>query len=158
MSIKSTAIIQNEFPLPEVVGAAANYLLFSRHGNLLFLSGQLPRVGTDIKFTGKVGLDVSLDEARQAARICASRLLSVVSIAAGSLDDVDKAIELTVYVNSADTFGQQSKVADAASDFLEEVLGERGRHARAAVGVAQLPNNASVEIKGIFAVREQRPG
>lgn len=138
--------------LPEWVEAVGSYRPYVRHGDLIHLSGQLPRVGAVLEVTGTVGQDVDLEQARHAARLCALRLLSVAKRAAGSLDAVRQVVELTVYVHGSTGFTQHSEVADAASDLLEHVLGDRGRHARAAIGVAQLPKNAAVEIKGIFAL------
>lgn len=138
--------------LPECVEAAGSYRPYVRHGDLIHVSGQLPRAGGAVEVTETVGQDVSLEQARHAARLCALRLLSIAKRAAGSLDAVGQVVELTVYVHGSAGFTRQSEVADAASELLEQVLGERGRHARAAIGVAQLPKNAAVEIKGIFAL------
>jgi enamine deaminase RidA (YjgF/YER057c/UK114 family) len=139
--------------LPQGVTAAANYVPGMRRGELLFISGQLPRVGADVAVTGRVGAEVDLDAARHAARICALRLLAVASHMAGSLEQIDQVLELKVYVQSAPGFIDQSLVADAASDLLVAVLGEAGRHARTAVGVAQLPRNGAVEISAVMALR-----
>jgi enamine deaminase RidA (YjgF/YER057c/UK114 family) len=138
--------------LPAGVAAAANYVPAVRSADVLYLSGQIPRVGTAVAVTGCVGDEVSLSEARRAAQICALRLLSVASDVAGSLDDIEQVLELKVYVRSAPTFGDHSEVADAASDLLVAVLGDKGRHARTAVGVAQLPRNAAVEISAVMAL------
>ncbi|WP_342133030.1 RidA family protein [Hydrogenophaga sp. OTU3427] len=138
--------------LPDRVAPAANYVPGVRRGDLLFISGQTPRVGSAIAVTGKVGETVSLEDARRAARICATRLIAVARDVLGSLDVVDGVVELTVYVHSTPQFDQPSQVADAASDLIAEVFGAAGRHARSAVCVAQLPGNAAVEIAGVFAV------
>jgi enamine deaminase RidA (YjgF/YER057c/UK114 family) len=138
--------------LPDSVEAAANYVPFVRFGDLLYVSGQLPRLDGAVAVVGKVGEDVSIERARQAATICALRILSVVRMAAGSLDAVEQVIELTVYVNSGAAFIEHSSVADAASGVMEMAFGKAGRHARTAVGVAQLPKGAAVEINGRFAL------
>lgn len=141
--------------LPAGVAAAANYVPGVRRGDLLFLSGQLPRVGAEVAVTGRVGGEVNLGEARRAAQICALRLLSVANVMAGSVDHIEQVLELKVYVQSASAFTEQSAVADAASDLLVAVLGGHGRHARTAVGVAQLPRNAAVEISAVMALRDE---
>lgn len=142
--------------LPADVSAAADYEPYVRHGDLVYVSGQIPRVAGTVTAVGRVGEDVFLPAAEQAARVCALRILAVLRRAAGgSLDRVARAIELTVYVNSAADFTDQSLVADAASALFVQVFGANGRHARAAVGVSQLPSNAAVEIKAIFALSRQ---
>jgi enamine deaminase RidA (YjgF/YER057c/UK114 family) len=139
--------------LPTDVGSAANYEPYVRRGDIVYVSGQIPRTGEAVTAVGKVGQELDVHAAQEAARVCALRILALLRRAAGgSLDKVARALELTVYVNSAATFTDQSLVADAASELLIQVLGPAGRHARAAVGVAQLPKNAAIEIKGIFAL------
>jgi enamine deaminase RidA (YjgF/YER057c/UK114 family) len=143
--------------LPMEVGSAANYEPYVRHGDTVYISGQIPRVADAVTAVGKVGQEVGIQDAQKAARVCALRLLALLRQAAGgSLNRVAMALELTVYVNSAATFTDQSLVADAASELFVQVLGPSGRHARAAVGVAQLPKNAAVEIKGIFALLPEK--
>jgi enamine deaminase RidA (YjgF/YER057c/UK114 family) len=143
--------------LPVDVGAAANYEPYVRHGDTVYISGQIPRVGNTVSAVGKVGQELELHDAQEAARVCALRVLAVLRRAAGgSLDKVARALELTVYVNSSATFTDQSLVADAASELFIQVFGPIGRHARAAVGVAPLPKNAAIEIKGIFALLPER--
>lgn len=138
--------------LPDRVLPAANYVPGVRRDDLLFISGQTPRIGSAMAVMGKVGEAVSLDEARRAARICATRLLAVARDVLGSLDAVDGVVELTVYVQSTPQFDQPSQVADAASDLMVEIFGTAGRHARTAVCVTQLPGNAAVEISAVLAV------
>jgi enamine deaminase RidA (YjgF/YER057c/UK114 family) len=143
--------------LPADVGPAASYEPYVRHGDTVYISGQIPRVANTVTAVGKVGQEVDVHDAQEAARVCALRVLALLRRAAGgSLDKVARALELTVYVNSAATFTDQSLVADAASDLLIQVFGPMGRHARAAVGVAQLPKNAAIEIKGIFALLPEK--
>lgn len=144
--------------LPGPLAPAANYLPGVRRGELLFISGQTPRLDSSVAIAGKVGLDVSVDEARRGARICATRLLAVARDVAGSLDAVDGVVELTVYVQSTPDFAQPSLIADAASQLLVDVFGEKGRHARSAVCVTQLPGNAALEISAIFGLRAEKPG
>ena len=123
--------------LPTGVTAAANYLPGVRRNDFLFLSGQVPRLADKVAVTGKVGSDVTVEEAQRAARICIVRLLSVAQQMLGSLDAVAQVMELTVYVNSGPEFSEPSAVADAASTMLVDIFGEPGRHARSAVCVAQ---------------------
>lgn len=138
--------------LPTGVKPAANYVPGKLYGNLLFLSGQTPRDETTTLVKGRVGAEVSFEEARRAARICATRLLGAARDLLGTLDAVDEVLELTIYVNAALDFEEPSKVADAASELMVEVFGECGRHARTSVCVNQLPKCAAVEISGLFAV------
>ena len=118
---------------------------------LLFVAGQVPRQDGAL-LTGRVPDQANLEEARQAAKVCALNVLAQIEAAAG-LDQVEQFAQLTGYVESAEGFGQQPEVVDAASDLIVEVLGERGRHTRAAVGTNALPRNVSVEIAAVVVVR-----
>jgi enamine deaminase RidA (YjgF/YER057c/UK114 family) len=118
---------------------------------LLFIAGQVPRQDGGL-LTGRVPDQAGLEEARQAARVCALNVLAQIEAAAG-LDQVEQFAQLTGYVESADGFEQQPEVIDAASDLIVEVLGERGRHTRAAVGTNALPRDVSVEIAAVVVVR-----
>lgn len=138
--------------IPEAVSAAANYDLLTLHGGLLYLSGQLPRVGDHVAVTGRVGEQVTLKQGRHAARLCTLRALGALRQTLGSLNQIDRVIKLQVFVQSAPDFVQHSEVADAASDLLVQLFAERGRGARTAVGVYQLPKNASVELDMVVAV------
>ena len=122
------------------------------HAGTAYVSGQVPRIGSTVVVTGRVGAEVPLEEARHAARICAVRTLAILRQTLGSLDAVAQALRMTVYVQSATDFTQQSEVADAASALLHEVLGDAGRHTRTSVGVVQLPKNAAVELDLVVAV------
>lgn len=128
-----------------------NYVSTVQHGKQIFVSGQIPRVGNDVVVIGRVGLDVDLAKAQLGAKVCALRALALLKQSLGSLDKVDKILRITVFVQSAADFTQQSEVADGASDMLHAVLGEAGRHTRTSVGVQQLPKNASVEMDLIAA-------
>ena len=128
------------------IRVGGNYVSVVRDGTTLYVSGQVPRVGSEVVVMGSVGGDVSLAQAQGAARICAMRALAILQRELGSLDKVRQVLRITVFVQSASGFTQQSEVADGASELLHAVLGERGRHARTSVGVFQLPKNASVEI------------
>lgn len=138
--------------LPTAAVPAFQYVPVALHDKLAYVSGQLPRDGERL-VTGKVGTEVNLDDARAAARLCILQGLAVLNQALGSLDRVERILKVTGFVASAPGFNQQPRVIDAASELLVEVFGEAGRHARSAVGVAELPRNASVEIELIAAIR-----
>jgi len=122
------------------------------HDGIVYLSGQLPRVGDLIVVAGAVGTEVSLEDARHGARIALLRGLKALEDDLGSLDRIVRILKLNVYVQSAPDFTEQSAVADAASNLLFELFSERGTHARTAVGVAKLPKNASIELDLIAAI------
>lgn len=139
--------------LHEPASPAANYVGFVRTGNLLFVSGQ---VCVDPKgkliATGKLGIDVTIEQGNIAARGCAINLLSQLKAALGDLDKVVRVVRLGGFVNSAPDFVDGPKVLNGASDLMVAVFGDKGRHARTTVGVASLPSNAAVEVEGIFEV------
>lgn len=129
-----------------------NYVSVVRHGDEIYVSGQIPRVGDTVVVTGRAGVDVTLAQAQTAARVCAMRALALLRQSLGSLDKVKKILRISVYVQCAPDFTQQSEVADGASEVLYAVLGSAGIHTRTSVGVYQLPKNASVEIDLIAAI------
>ena len=129
-----------------------NYVSTLRHGDTVYVSGQVPRVGSTVVVTGRAGADVSLAQAQLAARVCAMRALVLLRQSLGSLDRIGQILRVTVYTQSTADFTQQSEVADAASELLHTVLGTAGTHTRTSVGVAQLPKNAAVELDLIAAV------
>lgn len=129
-----------------------NYVSTLRHGDTVYVSGQVPRVGSTVVVTGRAGADVSLAQAQLAARVCAMRALVLLRQSLGSLDRIGQILRVTVYTQSTADFTQQSEVADAASELLYTVLGTAGTHTRTSVGVAQLPKNAAVELDLIAAV------
>lgn len=129
-----------------------NYVSTTRHDNQIFISGQIPRVGSTVVVTGRVGDEVTLEQAQLAAKICAMRALALLGKALGSIEKIEKILRVTVYTQSAMNFTQQSEVADAASEIFHNVLGDAGKHTRTSVGVYQLPKNASVELDLIAAV------
>ncbi|HMX09314.1 MAG TPA: RidA family protein [Burkholderiaceae bacterium] len=133
------------FPLGDELRIGGHYLPLLRDGPQVHISGQIPRVGERIVCVGAAGAEVSLDQARSAAAICALRALSLLQREVG-LNAVQQLQRLTVYVRSASDFTQHSEVADAASDLLLRVLGDAGRHTRTSVGVLQLPKGATVEL------------
>ncbi|MFN8670708.1 MAG: RidA family protein [Candidatus Sericytochromatia bacterium] len=133
--------------LPSAPTPAGSYVPAVTAGNMVFVSGQLPMVNGELKYTGKVGKDLSLEEASQGAKICAINALAVLKAHLGSLDKIEQIVRLGGFVNSSDGFTMQPKVINGASDFMAEVFGEAGKHARAAVGVNELPLNAAVEVE-----------
>ncbi len=140
--------------LPEPPTPLASYVGFVRHGDLVFVSGQIPLQDGVITQTGQLGAGVSIEAATAAARVCAINILAQVNIACeGDLERIVQCVKLGGFVSSTADFGDHPKVINGASDFIAEVLGERGAHARAAVGVAALPLNVSVEVEAIFAIR-----
>jgi enamine deaminase RidA (YjgF/YER057c/UK114 family) len=138
--------------LPAAAIPVANYVPFSRSGNLIFTAGQLPLKDGKLAFTGLLGRDLDTDAGKDAAKLCAINVLAQAKAAVGDLAQIRRLVKITVFVASAPEFTEQHVVANGASDFLAEVLGEAGKHARSAVGVATLPLNAAVEIEAIFEV------
>ncbi len=136
--------------LSEAPRPLGSYVPCVRAGNLLFLSGMLPLRAGKLTRTGKVGESVSLAEAQEDARQVVINAFAVIKKHTGSLDTIRQCIKVNGYVASSADFTEQPEVLNAASDFLFEILGEAGRHARAAVGVPVLPLNAPVEIDFIF--------
>jgi enamine deaminase RidA (YjgF/YER057c/UK114 family) len=139
--------------LPEVPAPVANYLPYRVAGNLLFLAGQGPRGPDGTFLAGKVGGEVSVDEAYRRARIVGLQLLAATRSALGSLDRVDTVVKMLCMVNAVPDFKDHPKVANGMSDLFVEVLGEAGKHARSAVGMGSLPSQISVEIEGVLAIK-----
>ncbi|WP_328807796.1 RidA family protein [Nonomuraea antri] len=138
--------------LPEVVAPVGAYVPAVRTGNLVYTSGQVPMVEGKLPQTGKVGAEVSLEEGAALARICALNALAAVKSEIGDLSKVNRVVKVVVFVASDPAFTQQPQVGNGASDLLAEVLGEPGKHARSAVGVASLPLDAPVEVELIVEV------
>ncbi len=138
--------------MPAVAAPLAAYLPAVRSGSLVFTSGQLPMVGGALLVTGKVGGDVSPDAATGLARICALNGLAAVHALVG-LDAVSRVVKVVGYVASTPDFTGQPLVIDGASEFLGDVFGDAGAHARSAVGVAALPLDAPVEVELVVEVR-----
>jgi enamine deaminase RidA (YjgF/YER057c/UK114 family) len=128
------------------------YVSLLRDGDTVYISGQIPRVGTQIVVTGRAGDDVNVLRAQEAARIGVMRALALVQRAYGSLACVRQVLRITVYVQCSSDFTQHSEVADGASDLLCEILGSAGTHTRTSVGVYQLPKNATVELDMVLAL------
>lgn len=135
--------------LPPAPGPAANYVPSMISGNLVFVSGQVPRTPDGIKFVGKIGRELDTEDGQQAARICAINILANLRDSLGRLDKVGRMVKLTGFVNAVPDFKEPQVVINGASDLIVEVLGERGRHARSAIGVGTLPNGVAVEVEAI---------
>ncbi len=139
--------------LTDPASAEGAYLPCVRTGNLLFISGQLPKIGPQLAFKGKLGKEMNLDNGQRAAKQALANALSVAKWELGSLDRVKRVVRLTGYINSAPGFTDQVKVMDAASELLGEIFGEVGKHSRVTVGVSELPLSATVEIDLILEVK-----
>ena len=137
--------------LPSVPTPVANYVPFKRAGDIIYLSGQGPRKPDGSLYTGKVGRDVTVEQAYEHAKLIGLGLLAAAKMAAGSLDKVE-VLKLLGMVNGVPDFADQPKVINGCSDLLVAVLGERGRHARSAVGMGSLPNGMTVEIEAVMRV------
>jgi enamine deaminase RidA (YjgF/YER057c/UK114 family) len=138
--------------LPEVVAPLAAYVPTVRTGDLVYTSGQLPMVEGKLHQTGKLGIDLGVDEGRAQARICALNAVAALKAEIGDLAKVKRIVKVVVFVASAPGFTEQPQVANGASDLLGEVFGDAGKHARSAVGVAALPLDAPVEVELIAEV------
>lgn len=143
----SKRIAELGITLPPYVAPIGSYIPGIRTGNLILVSGQLPFVDGKLICTGKVGRDVTLEQANAAARQAGLNALGIAAHTAGGIDNIRRIIRLAVFVNSAPGFFDQPKVANGASDVMAEIFGDTGRHVRAAVGASELPMNAAVEVE-----------
>ena len=139
--------------LPDPPTPAGSYVPVIKTGNLLFISGQIPMENGKVIFTGKVS-DENIETAQKSAKMCAINLLAQIKRETGNLDKVTKIIKLSGFVNSVSEFSQQPKVINPASDLFFEIFGEKGKHARVAVGVSSLPLGSMTEIDAIVEVSE----
>jgi enamine deaminase RidA (YjgF/YER057c/UK114 family) len=138
--------------LPTPGAPQASYVPTVRTGNLVFVSGQVPTTPEGVKFVGKVGREFSVEEGQQAARICAINVLANLKVALGDLAKVNRIVKLVGFVNATPDFTEAHKVINGGSDLLIEVLGDKGRHARSAIGMGTLPLGVAVEIEVIAEV------
>ena len=134
------------------IKVGGHYVPLVRDGTVMYVSGQIPRVGNDIVVVGRAGAEVTLAQAQLGAKICVLRALALLQRSLGGLDRIRAMLRITVYVRSAEDFTLQSEVADGASDLLLAILGEAGAHTRTSVGVYQLPKGATVEIDLVVAI------
>jgi enamine deaminase RidA (YjgF/YER057c/UK114 family) len=141
--------------LPEVVAPLASYVPAVRSGSYVFTSGQLPMVGGSLPETGKVGAEVSPERAKELAGICALNALAAVKSVVGDLDGIARIVKVVGFVASAPDFTGQPGVVNGASELLGQVLGDKGIHARSAVGVAVLPLDSPVEVEIQVEIRTE---
>ena len=139
--------------LPAAPKPAGSYVPCVRSGRLLFVSGQIPFRPDGSVVTGRVGLDLSIEDGRAAARLAGLSLVAVARTALATLDDVERVVRIGGFVACDPDFKEQPQVINGCSDLMIEVWGDRGRHARAAVGVASLPAGAAVEVDAILEIR-----
>ena len=138
------------FPLDQPIKIGGNYKAILQVDHTLYVSGQIPRVGDEVRFVGRVGQEIGLMQAKEAAKVCVARGLALAQQHLGTLSRIMAVPRVCVFVRSADHFTQQSEVADGVSDALIEVLGEAGVHSRTSVGVLQLPKGAAIEVDSTF--------
>lgn len=138
--------------LPAAAAPAANYVPYALSGKLLFTAGQLPLRDGKLQAAGLLGRDIDTAAGREGAKLCAINILAQVKAAIGDLEKIVRVVKVTVFVASTPDFIEQHLVANGASDFLVAALGERGKHARSAVGMASLPLNAAVEVEATLEV------
>lgn len=151
MTVEDT-LSQLGITLPSPPAPAGSYVPVVVSGNLAFVAGQIPMEAGQVKFRGKVGKDLSLEAGQQAARLCTINALAQLKAALGSLDRIKRFVKVTGFVSCDPTFTDQPKVINGASDFLVQVFGEKGRHARAAVGVSSLPLDSAVEVEFVVEI------
>ena len=138
-------------PAPPV--PVASYVPYTISGSMVFVSGQIPIEDGRPAYVGKLGADVSVDAGKAAARLCALNLIAQLKAACGGdLDRVTRCLRLGVFVNATPEFDQHPEVANGASDFIVKLLGDGGKHARAAVGSSSLPRGVAVEVEGLFEI------
>lgn len=137
-------------PVPKPVAAYVPAVMVDKY---IYTSGQLPMVEGKLEFQGKVGSELTENQGYAAAKICAINCLSAVREMAGSLDNVERIVKVTGFVNSAPGFANQPKVINGASELLGEIFGEAGRHARSAVGVSELPLGAAAEVELVVKIK-----
>lgn len=138
--------------LPVPPTPVASYLPFTRSGKQVFVSGQLPMLDGALKYAGKLGQDISLEQGQAAAQLCAINLIAQARSACGDLDRIVAWLRLGVFVNATPDYAKHPEVANGASDLIAAVFGDAGRHARAAVGVGSLPRGAAVEVEAMFEI------
>jgi enamine deaminase RidA (YjgF/YER057c/UK114 family) len=138
--------------LPRPAAPAANYVPFVESRGMLYVAGQIPAGAGGVEFVGRLGGAFGVEDGRAAARLCAINLLAQAKAALGSLDRVARVVKLVGFVHATPEFTDHSKVVNGASDFMVEVFGDRGRHARSAVGVASLPFGVAVEVEAVLEI------
>jgi len=149
-----TRLAELGIELPEAAAPAANYIPYVVTRNLIMVSGQIPMVGGKIEGVGKVGQDVSTEDAAGIARLCALNLIAQAKAACGGdLDRIARVVKLGGFVNCVDGYTEQPEVVNGASNLMVEVFGDAGRHSRFAVGTNALPRGVAVEVEGDFELK-----
>ena len=139
--------------LPTPPAPVASYVPYVLSGKHLFVSGQVTLTSEGLKYVGTVGKELTLEDGRAAARLCAINIVAQLKAACGgNLERVTRIVKVTVFVNSIPGFGQHPEVANGASDLLVEIFGENGKHARSAVGAGSLPRNVATEVEAIVEI------
>jgi enamine deaminase RidA (YjgF/YER057c/UK114 family) len=139
--------------LPAPPAPVASYVPYVVTGNMVFISGQVTMAADGLKYVGKVGADISLEDGKAAARLCAINVIAQVKAACGGdLDRVKRCVKVGVFVNATPDFTQHPEVANGASDLFQEVFGDAGKHARAAVGAGSLPRGVAAEVEAVFEI------
>jgi enamine deaminase RidA (YjgF/YER057c/UK114 family) len=139
--------------LPQPAAPVANYVPFTVSGNLVFVSGQISQWNGELRFVGKLGAGVAIADGREAARLCALNILAHLRVSCGgNLDRVRRCLRLGGFVNCTPEFTDMPQVVNGASDLMVEVFGDKGRHARAAVGMNGLPGGVAVEVEATFEI------
>jgi enamine deaminase RidA (YjgF/YER057c/UK114 family) len=140
--------------LPKPAAPVASYVPYVVTGNQVFISGQVPLTAEGLKFQGKLGAEFSVEQGQAAAKLCALNIIAQLKAACdGDLDRVARCVKLGGFVNGTPEFDQQPAVINGASDFISEIFGDKGKHARFAVGTNALPFNVAVEIDAIFEIK-----
>ena len=158
MAMIETRLTQLGIELPEAGRPVANFVPCVQVGRTLYVSGQIPSWNGQLRYVGRVGAEVTSDEARAAARLCALNLAAQVKAFLGDLDRVVRVCQVQGFVNAVPGFGEHPAVVNGASDLLVEIFGEVGQHARFAVGAGSLPYNVAVEVAAVLEVAEGNPG
>ena len=140
------------YVLPDPIAPTFQYVAVTVHAGLAFVSGQIPRAGGQVLMTGKLGAEISLEQGQLAARACVLQALAQLQAELGDLGRITRVLKVTGFVASSPGFTQQPQVLDAASELLVQAFGDAGRHARSAIGVAELPRGVPVEVELIAAV------
>ena len=133
--------------IPDAAKPVAVYVPAVRSGDYVYTSGQIPLVKGEVKYVGKLGRELNVEDGYEAAKICALNCLAAVRSVAGSLDNIERIIKVVGFVNSSETFTEQPKVVNGASELIGAIFGKAGEHARSAVGVGQLPLGVAVEVE-----------
>jgi enamine deaminase RidA (YjgF/YER057c/UK114 family) len=154
MSMIENKLQEMGLELPVAPKPVAAYIPAIQSGNMVFTSGQIPFLNGELKFKGKLGQDVTVEEGYEAAKLCALNCLSVIKAVIGDLDRIEQIVKVNGFVNSIPEFSDQPKVINGASELFSNLLGEAGKHARAAVGSINLPMNAACEVEVIVRVKE----